>query len=170
MTQARPAVSPTVAGWTLFLLFLANVLNVGDRMLLGVVTEPVRKDLALSDTQMALANGLLFVLFNLIAGLFIARLVDRGNRVRILVLGIAGWSLATAATGLAENFTMLAIARLGVGAGEATAFPAVMSLIPPVIPAAWRPANSSRRSATASDVYSSRTKSQYRRIASAELM
>jgi MFS family permease len=130
MTQARPAVSPTVAGWTLFLLFLANVLNVGDRMLLGVVTEPVRKDLALSDTQMALANGLLFVLFNLIAGLFIARLVDRGNRVRILVLGIAGWSLATAATGLAENFTMLAIARLGVGAGEATAFPAVMSLIP----------------------------------------
>jgi MFS family permease len=123
-------VSPIVAGWTLFLLFLANVLNVGDRMLLGVVTEPVRKDLALSDTQMALANGLLFVLFNLIAGLFIARMVDRGNRVRILVLGIAGWSLATAATGLAQNFTVLALARLGVGIGEATAFPAVMSLIP----------------------------------------
>jgi MFS family permease len=130
MTNGKRAVSPIVAGWTLFLLFLANVLNVGDRMLLGVVTEPVRMDLALSDTQMALANGLLFVLFNLVAGLFIARLVDRGNRVRILVLGIVVWSLATAATGLAENFTVLALARLGVGAGEATAFPAVMSLIP----------------------------------------
>jgi MFS family permease len=119
-----------MASWTLFLLFLANVLNVGDRMLLGVVTEPVRRDLALSDTQMALANGLLFVLFNLIAGLFIARLVDRGNRVRILTIGIAVWSISTAATGLARNFPELALARLAVGVGEATAFPAVMSLIP----------------------------------------
>lgn len=130
MSANRGLASPLTAGWALFLLFLANVLNVGDRMLLGVVTEPVRIDLALSDTQMALANGLLFVLFNLVAGLFIARLVDRGNRVRILVLGIAGWSLATAATGLAQDFTALALARLGVGIGEATAFPAVMSLIP----------------------------------------
>jgi MFS family permease len=130
LSANRGLASPLTAGWALFLLFLANVLNVGDRMLLGVVTEPVRIDLALSDTQMALANGLLFVLFNLVAGLFIARLVDRGNRVRILVLGIAGWSLATAATGLAQDFTALALARLGVGIGEATAFPAVMSLIP----------------------------------------
>jgi MFS family permease len=130
VTAGRQQVSPIAAGWILFLLFLANVLNVGDRMLLGVVTEPVRHDLALSDTQMALANGLLFVLFNLVAGLFIARLVDRGNRVRILAIGIAGWSISTAATGLAHSFSALAVARLGVGIGEATAFPAVMSLIP----------------------------------------
>jgi MFS family permease len=130
VTSRHHPVAPAVAGWTLFLLFLANVLNVGDRMLLGVVTEPVRRDLALSDTQMALANGLLFVLFNLVAGLFIARLVDRSNRVRILTLGIAAWSIATAATGLAQDFPTLALARLGVGVGEATAFPAVMSLIP----------------------------------------
>lgn len=127
--DTRP-VSRAIAGWTLFLLFLANVLNVGDRMLLGVVTEPVRHELVLSDTQMALANGLLFVLFNLLAGLFIARLVDRGNRIRILTLGIAVWSLATAATGLAHSFWILGLARLGVGVGEATAFPAVMSLLP----------------------------------------
>lgn len=127
--DTRP-VSRAIAGWTLFLLFLANVLNVGDRMLLGVVTEPVRHELLLSDTQMALANGLLFVLFNLLAGLFIARLVDRGNRIRILTLGIAVWSLATAATGLAHSFSILGLARLGVGVGEATAFPAVMSLLP----------------------------------------
>jgi len=130
VTRDLQPVSAIAAGWTLSLLFLANVLNVGDRMLLGVVTEPVRRDLSLSDTQMALANGLLFVLFNLVAGLFIARLADRGNRVRILTVGIALWSLATAATGLARNFPELAMARLAVGVGEATAFPAVMSLIP----------------------------------------
>jgi MFS family permease len=111
-------------------LSLANVLNVGDRMLLGVVTEPVRSDLALSDTQMSLANGFLFVLFNLVAGVFVAHWIDRGNRVRILAVGIAAWSLSTAATGLAHSFPMLALARAGVGVGEATAFPAVMSLIP----------------------------------------
>lgn len=128
-TNGRTA-STAYACWTLFLLALANVLNVGDRMLLGVVTEPVRHELALSDTQMSLANGFLFVLFNLVAGVFIARLADRGNRVRILAVGIAAWSISTAATGLAQDFPVLALARVGVGIGEATAFPAVMSLIP----------------------------------------
>jgi hypothetical protein len=52
--------------------------------LLGVVTEQVRMDLALSDTQMSLANGLFFTLFNLVGGLFLSRMIDRGNRKRIL--------------------------------------------------------------------------------------
>jgi len=112
------------------MLFLVNAFNVGDRTLLGVVTEPVRLELELSDTQMSLANGFLFVLFNLVGGLVIARFVDRGNRKRILAVGLAGWSIATAATGLAEDFVTLSLARIGVGIGEATAFPAAMSLIP----------------------------------------
>jgi MFS family permease len=119
-----------MARWTLFVLLLVNAVNVGDRALLGVVTEPVRLDLHLSDTQMSLANGFLFVLFNLVGGLVIARFVDRGNRKIILALGLAGWSAATAATGLAHDFLTLSIARVGVGIGEATAFPAAMSLIP----------------------------------------
>ena len=123
--------SPAVhAHWALFLLFLANVFNVGDRALLGVVTEPVRLELALSDTRMALINGPLFVAFNLAAGLVIARLVDHGNRIRILALGLASWSVATAATGLSDDFSSLAAARIAVGVGEATAFPAAMSLVP----------------------------------------
>ncbi|MBO9602782.1 MAG: MFS transporter [Novosphingobium sp.] len=118
------------AGWTLFVLFIANVFNVGDRTLLGVVTEPVRSEIGLTDTEISLASGFLFVLFNLVAGLFVARLIDVGNRKRILALGIAGWSIATALTGLAQDFGTLALARIGVGVGEATAFPAAMSLIP----------------------------------------
>jgi MFS family permease len=122
-----------MAGWTLFVLFLVNAVNVGDRTLLGVVTEPMRLDLGLSDTQMSLANGFLFVLFNLVGGLVIARFVDRGNRKIILALGLIGWSVATAATGLAQDFLTLSIARVGVGIGEATAFPAAMSLIPDLV-------------------------------------
>jgi len=130
MSDDAPSVSRATALWALCLLFVANVLNTGDRALLGVVTEQVRGELSLSDTQMSLANGLFFTVFNLVGGLFLSRLIDRGNRTRILALGIAGWSIATAATGLATDFAPLAIARIGVGIGEATAFPAAMSLIP----------------------------------------
>lgn len=129
-TGGIAAASRATAGWALFVLFLVNVMNVGDRTLLGVVTEPVRKELALSDTQMALANGFLFVLFNLVGGLVIARFVDRGNRKRILAFGVVVWSLATAATGLAQDFLTLSLARVAVGIGEATVFPAAMSMIP----------------------------------------
>src|SRR5690242_18993255 len=113
----------------LLLLILANVLSVGDRMLLSVTTEPVRQELALSDPQIALVNGLLFVLFHLAAGLFVARLIDRGNRKRLLSMSIAGWSVAAAATGFADDFASLSLARIGVGVGEATVFPAAMSLL-----------------------------------------
>ncbi|WP_305097178.1 MFS transporter [Croceibacterium aestuarii] len=130
MSGSRPSVSSGAAVWTLFLLFLTNIVNVGDRSLLGVVTEQVRTDLVLSDTQMSLANGLFFTLFNLVGGLFLSRMIDRGNRKRILACGIAAWSIATAATGLAHDFFTLALARIAVGIGEATAFPAAMSLIP----------------------------------------
>src|SRR5690606_19569530 len=107
-----------------------NIFNVGDRILFGVVVQPIKMELALSDTQMTLASGLFFVMFNLVRGLFIARMVDRGNRIRILAVGVVAWSLATAATGLAQDFVTLSLARIVVGIGEATAFPAAMSLIP----------------------------------------
>jgi MFS family permease len=132
MTAPAAAALPgrLAANWALAVLFLANVFNQADRMLFGVVVDPIRQDLLLSDTQMSLLSGLFFVLFNLVAGLVLARAIDRGNRVRILAIGVAAWSLATAAQGFAEGFWSLAAARIAVGVGEATAFPAAMSLIP----------------------------------------
>ena len=118
MNASTEKIRPAAARWMLLLLVLANVLSVGDRMLLGVVTEPIRLELALSDVQMSLANGLFFVLFHLGGGFVVARLVDRGNRKRILAIGIAVWSLATAATGLAQDFLSLSIARVGLGVAE----------------------------------------------------
>lgn len=130
MIASAETIRPAAARWMLLLLVLANILSVGDRMLLGVVTEPIRLELALSDVQMSLANGLFFVLFHLGGGFVVARLVDRGNRKRILAIGIAVWSLATAATGLAHDFLSLSIARAGLGIAEAAVFPAALSLIP----------------------------------------
>jgi len=113
----------------LFLLFVSNVFNFADRALLGIVVDPVKAELQLSDTAMSLVSGTAFVLFNLTVGLFIARWVDHGNRKKILLIGVTLWSVATALTGLAEGFVSLAVTRMLVGIGEATAFPVAISVI-----------------------------------------
>jgi MFS family permease len=117
------------APYSLLLLFLANLLNYADRSLLGIVVDPIKADLRLSDTEMSIVSGSAFVFFNLAVGILIAGWVDRANRTRILVLGVALWSAATAATGWAEGFASLALTRALVGVGEATAFPVAISMI-----------------------------------------
>ena len=133
-TQAAPQRSGMVAAYTLLLLLLANVFNYADRALLGIVVEPIRKELLLSDTEISIISGFAFSLFFLIAGLGIARWVDRGNRRLILVLGLALWSGATAATTFAHGFYSLAATRMLVGIGEATVFPVAMSLLADLYP------------------------------------
>lgn len=129
----------TRAGATLFFLFLANTLSWGDRALLGVVVDPIKHDLLLSDTQMSLLNGAIFIAFNLVAGVAISHWVDRGNRKLILLIGVAIWSLATAAIGTASGFVSLAIALVLVGVGEATVFPVALSMIGDLRAPAERP-------------------------------
>ena len=145
MKMTEPATAPgasastlasggLVATWTLVLLLLANVFNYADRALLGIVVEPMRKELLLSDTQISIVSGLAFSLFFLLAGVAIARWVDRGNRRLILALGVVVWSGATAATGFAQGFYSLALCRVFVGIGEAVVFPVAMSLLADLYP------------------------------------
>lgn len=126
--------SAPVAVYALTLLLLANVFNYADRALLGIVVEPIRKELLLNDTQISIISGLAFSLLFLVAGIAIARWVDRGNRRLILALGVAVWSLATAATGYAQGFISLSVCRMFVGIGEAVVFPVAMSLIADLYP------------------------------------
>ena len=123
-----------VATWTLALLLFVNIFNYADRALLGIVVEPIRKELLLSDTQISIISGFAFSIFFLLAGIAIARWVDRGNRRLILVLGVIVWSAATAATGLAQGFFSLSLCRVFVGIGEAVVFPVAMSLLADLYP------------------------------------
>ncbi len=122
------------AWWGLALLSAASFFNYLDRMVIAVLVEPMKRDLGLSDTQMGLVSGLAFALLYAGAGLPIARLADRGSRVRILALCIAGWSLMTALTGQVRNFVELFLVRMGVGIGEAGCVPASHSLIADIFP------------------------------------
>ncbi len=51
------------ATYVLILLVIANVINYADRALLGIVVEPIRKELLLSDTQISIVTGFAFSLF-----------------------------------------------------------------------------------------------------------
>lgn len=127
----------TRAGLTLALLFAINGLNFFDRQILGAVTEPVRKEWGLTDTQLG-ALGTAFTLLYAIVGVPLGRLADRWNRRVLLSLGVFLWSALTALSGLAAGFWSLFVTRLGVGVGEAVCAPAAGSLIGDLYPAARR--------------------------------
>lgn len=126
--------SAKASWWALALLSAASFFNYLDRMVIAVLVEPMKRDLGLTDTQMGLVSGLAFALLYAGAGLPIARLADRGSRVRILAVCIAAWSVMTALTGQVRGFVELFLVRMGVGIGEAGCVPASHSLIADLFP------------------------------------
>jgi len=127
------AKAATGAKFALFLLFAVNLLNFFDRQLLGALAEPVRHEFHLNDTSLGFL-GTIFTVIYAFVGLPLGALSDKWYRNRLIALGTAFWSLLTAATGLAQNYTQIFIARLGVGVGEATCAPAGQSLIGDLFP------------------------------------
>ncbi|MCG8503117.1 MAG: MFS transporter [Sphingomonadales bacterium] len=120
---------PAYAWFMVALLTVAYILNFVDRYILGLLAGAIKEDLGLTDTQLGLLGGLAFGLLYAIAGLFMGWLADHVRRTWIVGIGIALWSAATAASGLAKNFGQLFVARMGVGIGESTLSPCAMSMI-----------------------------------------
>src|SRR3546814_8556465 len=103
--------------------------NFIDRTIISVLGEAIRRDLGLSDLQLGLMGGLAFSLFYAALGIPLARLAERYNRVRIIAVVTAIWSLMTMLSGAAGSFVQLLLCRMGVGIGEAGLTPALVSLI-----------------------------------------
>jgi len=125
------------AWFALSVLFAINTLNFYDRQILGAVGETVREEWRLSDTALG-SLGTAFTLLYAAVGVPLGRLTDKFSRRWILFAGVTLWSLLTAASGLARNFTELFVVRLGVGSGEAACAPASASLIGDLFPASRR--------------------------------
>ena len=117
------------AWFLVFALAVTYLLSFMDRMIITLMVEPLKRDLGLSDTQVGLLMGFSFAMFYSVFGLPIGRLADRVNRKRIIIVGIAVWSVATALGGFAQGFWALFVARVLVGAGEAALSPAALSMI-----------------------------------------
>ena len=130
--------SPGYARYVLAVLTLTYTCSYIDRYILSVLVEPIKAELGVSDTQMGFLGGLAFALLYTLAGIPIARWADRGNRRTIIALGVAVWSLMTVASGSTRSFTQLALARVGVGLGEAAGTPPAHSLLADYFPAEKR--------------------------------
>ena len=135
----RPHDAPTEVGgpyayYVLAVLFVVYVFNFIDRQILSILLQPIKEDLQVSDTAMGFLTGFAFAVFYAIAGLPLARVADRWVRRSLIALSLATWSLMTAASGLARNFTDLALARVGVGIGEAGCTPPAHSLLSDYFP------------------------------------
>jgi len=118
----------TRATFVLAVLFCINAVNFFDRQVLGAVTEPLRREWGLTDTQLG-ALGSAFILLYAVAGIPLGRLADLWNRRWLLSLGLLCWSALTALSGLSRGFWSLCAFRTGVGIGEAACAPAATSLI-----------------------------------------
>jgi predicted MFS family arabinose efflux permease len=132
--RVTPSITnPKVLLWILMLVYVLNFL---DRQIVNILAEPISRDLGLSDTQIGLLTGLAFALFYTLLGIPIARYADNSttNRVGLISISLAVWSAMTAICGVAQNFMQLALARVGVGVGEAGCTPAAHSLITDSVP------------------------------------
>ena len=109
-----------------------------DRQIMGILLEPIKQDLGASDTQMGFLIGLTFALFYATLGMPIAMLADRSNRRNIITAAITIWSGMTVVCGYAQNFVQLALARIGVGIGEAGSSPPSHSMISDMFPLSQR--------------------------------
>lgn len=121
--------SPVYRGSVLLLLTLVYTLNFIDRNLLSVIAQPVINAFNLSDTEYGFLNGPPFAIFYALMGIPIAMAADRYNRVVIIALCIAIWSVMAALCGFATSFVFLLVARIGVAIGEAGCTPPANSLI-----------------------------------------
>src|SRR5438270_8929687 len=110
---------PARAGIVLAILLLAYILNYLDRLMLGILAQPIKADLHLSDSRFGDIGGLAFALLYSVLALPFAFLADKTSRSAVVAGAVAVWSAFTALCGTAAGFWQLFAFRLGVGVGEA---------------------------------------------------
>lgn len=139
--QAKPSNAQPVnqvVGWRRHYLLLVLLLVYGmsmiDRQIMGVLIEPIKKEMGVSDGAMGLLTGLAFALFYSILAVPFGRFADRTNRRNLIAWCCGGWSIATGLCGMAVGFWSLAAARVGVAVGEAGSSAASTTMIADVYP------------------------------------
>ncbi len=144
---AVPKPSESYARYVLGILVVVYMLNFIDRQIISILAEDIKADLGLTDADIGFLYGTAFGVFYSLFGIPLGRLADSWNRVKLMSIGLAVWSAATALSGFAKTGGALTAARIGVGVGEATASPCAYSLISDYFPKEKR--------ATALAIYSS---------------
>jgi MFS family permease len=133
--EAAPDYPSRGAAWyAVIVLMICYTFAFVDRLILAFLVTPLKHDLHLSDTQIGLLQGLAFAIFYSILGIPAGLAADRLNRRNLIAAGVIAWSLMTSCGSLAKSFATLALARMGVGVGEATLAPAAFSTLADYFP------------------------------------
>ena len=120
--------------YTLLMLVLVYTSSHVDRQIMGILGQPIKESLLISDTQLGLLTGIMFAVFYATLGMPMAMWADRNNRRNLISFSVFLWSLMTALCALATNFVQLLLLRIGVGVGEAGSNPPSHSIIADLYP------------------------------------
>lgn len=120
--------------YALALLLVVYIFNFIDRQIVSILLQAIKEDLGLSDTQLGFFSGTSFAIFYSTLGIPIARYSDRSVRRNFIAVALFTWSAMTALQGMARSFSALAVARIGVGVGEAGCSPPAHSMISDLFP------------------------------------
>lgn len=120
------------AWYALWVLVALVVLRYIDQVVLTIGIEPMRKELALSDAQIGMVQGLGITLAAAIGGVPLAWLADRFGRTRVLALAVLFWSVATAVRTFSQGFGHVMGTTAGMAVAEAALMPIAYAIIPGV--------------------------------------
>ena len=132
MTDAT-IITAATRRYALVVLAVVYMFNFIDRQILAILLPAIRDEFGVSDTWLGFLHGTAFAMFYIVLGIPVARFADRHRR-NLIALAVALWSGMTALCGVAANFLQLALARIGVGVGEAGCSPPAHSIIADLYP------------------------------------
>jgi len=132
--KRKPWPSRPAAYYALAVIILATMLNFFDAQVFGMMAQRIKVDLHLSDEQLGFLIGPANVIFYVVVGIPMARLVDIYPRKIVLACGIAAIGGITALGGLAQNFKQLFTSRMLVGAGGSAHAPGAYSMLADYFP------------------------------------
>jgi MFS family permease len=124
----RPTEGFANSGAGLALLTACYIMAQAVTQIVGLLVVPLQASLHTTDTQMGLLQGFAFIFVYVLAGIPIARFIDRGDRLRMIAVCVLLFSVATILSGLARSFAVLVLMRAGTGIAEAAVPPAAFSI------------------------------------------
>jgi len=133
-STALSVISRATRRYTLGLLVVVYTFNFIDRQILAILLPAIRVEFGVDDWVLGFLAGSAFALFYATLGVPIALLGDRWNRRNLIAIAVTIWCGMTALSGMAANILQLALARIGVGVGEAGCTPPAHSMISDLYP------------------------------------
>jgi len=125
--------------WYVVLLLMASfAFYAANRVVLGVLVQPIQSTFGLTDATMGLVGGVLITGTYALGIIPLGVLADRLNRRNLLAITISLWSVLIALSGLTRSIVQFAAAQMLASLNESGGAPAMSSLISDLFPRARR--------------------------------